>query len=105
MKVQANTYDAEMGRTGGGTFNTFLRSGTNEIHGSAFGYLRRTEWLANNFFSNRAGQPIPDQPFKNYGGSIGGPVRGNNYLLDGVPITDSTNRAVIIPTIESVQEV
>ena len=75
MKVQANTYDAEMGRTGGGTFNTFLRSGTNEIHGSAFGYLRRTEWLANNFFSNRAGQPIPDQPFKNYGGSIGGPVR------------------------------
>ncbi len=56
MKVQANTYDAEMGRTGGGTFNTFLRSGTNEIHGSAFGYLRRTDWLANNFFSNRAGQ-------------------------------------------------
>jgi len=55
MKVQANTYDAEMGRTGGGTFNTFLRSGTNEIHGSAFGYLRRIEWLANNFFSNRAG--------------------------------------------------
>jgi hypothetical protein len=75
MKVQANTYDAEMGRTGGGTFNTFLRSGTNELHGSAFGYLRRTEWLANNFFSNRAGQPIPDQPYKNYGGSIGGPVR------------------------------
>ena len=74
MKVQANTYDAEMGRTGGGTFNTFLRSGTNEIHGSAFGYIRRTEWLANNFFTNRAGQPIPDQPFKNYGGSIGGPV-------------------------------
>ncbi|MEO8596815.1 MAG: TonB-dependent receptor [Candidatus Solibacter sp.] len=74
MKVQANTYDAEMGRTGGGTFNTFLRSGTNEIHGSGFGYIRRTEWLANNFFSNRAGQSIPDQPFKNYGGSIGGPV-------------------------------
>src|ERR1051326_1103921 len=75
MKVQTNTYDAEMGRTGGGTFNTFLRSGTNDLHGSAFGYLRRTEWLANNFFSNRAGQPIPDQPYKNYGGSIGGPVR------------------------------
>jgi hypothetical protein len=75
MKVQANTYDSEMGRTGGGTFNTFLRSGTNELHGSAFGYIRSTDWLANNFFSNRAGQPIPDQPFKNYGGSIGGPVR------------------------------
>lgn len=75
MKVQSNTYDAEMGRTGGGTFNTFLRSGTNELQGSAFGYIRETEWLANNFFSNRAGQPRIDQPFRNYGGSIGGPVR------------------------------
>jgi hypothetical protein len=74
MKVQANTYDAEMGRTGGGTFNTFLRSGSNDLRGSAFGYLRQTDWVANNFFSNRAGQGKPDQPFKNYGGSIGGPV-------------------------------
>ena len=75
MKVQANTYDAEMGRTGGGTFNTFLRSGTNQVHGSAFGYIRETDWIANNFFSNRAGQANPDQPFKNYGGSFGGPLR------------------------------
>jgi hypothetical protein len=35
----------------------------------------------------------------------GGPVRGNNYLLDGIPITDANNRAIIIPTLESVQEV
>jgi hypothetical protein len=75
MKVQANTYDAEMGRTGGGTFNTFLRSGTNQVHGSAFGYMRETEWLANNYFSNAAGTPRIDQPFRNYGGSIGGPIR------------------------------
>ncbi len=75
MKVQSNTYDAEMGRTGGGTFNTFMRSGTNQVRGSAFGYMRETAWLANNFFSNRAGAPIIDQPFRNYGGSIGGPIR------------------------------
>jgi hypothetical protein len=75
VKVQANTYDAEMGRTGGGTFNTFLKSGSNTMHGSAFGYLRETEWVANNFFSNRAGQPRIEQPFRNYGASIGGPVR------------------------------
>jgi len=34
----------------------------------------------------------------------GGPVRGNNYTLDGISITDSTNRAVIIPSVEAVQE-
>lgn len=75
VKVQSNTYDAEMGRTGGGVFNTYLRSGTNQMHGSAFGYMRQTDWLANSFFANRAGQPIIDQPFRNYGGSIGGPIR------------------------------
>ena len=74
MKVQANTYDAEMGRTGGGTFNTFLRSGTNEVHGSRVRLHSRDRWLANNFFSNRAGQPRIEQPFRNYGGSIGGPI-------------------------------
>jgi trimeric autotransporter adhesin len=74
VKVQANTYDAEMGRTGGGVFNTYLKSGGNEFHGSALGYMRQTEWLANNFFNNRAGLPVTDQPFRNYGGSIGGPV-------------------------------
>jgi hypothetical protein len=35
----------------------------------------------------------------------GGPVRANNYLLDGVPITDLLNRAAIIPSIEAVEEV
>jgi trimeric autotransporter adhesin len=32
LKVQASTYDAEVGRTGGGTFNTVLRSGSNQLH-------------------------------------------------------------------------
>ena len=74
VKVQANTYDAEMGRTGGGVFNTTLRSGSNELHGSLVGYTRQTDWLANGFFQNASGTPRAETPFYNYGGSIGGPV-------------------------------
>ncbi|MEZ5404008.1 MAG: TonB-dependent receptor [Bryobacteraceae bacterium] len=74
VKIQANTYDAEMGRTGGGVFNTYLKSGSNGLHGSAFGYMRQTEWAANSYFNNRGGLPRAEQPFRNYGGSIGGPV-------------------------------
>src|ERR1039458_6593829 len=55
VKVQSNAYDAEMARTGGGMFNTYLKSGTNEWHGSLFGSLRQTSWAANNFFNNTAG--------------------------------------------------
>lgn len=74
VKVQANTYDAEIGRTGGGVFNTTLKSGTNSLHGSLLGYTRQTDWLANNYFLNQSGTPRPDTPFYNYGASIGGPV-------------------------------
>ena len=74
VKFQANTYDAEVGRTGGGIFNTLLKSGTNEIHGSVMGYTRQTDWLANSFFYNAAGIARPETPFYNYGGSLGGPV-------------------------------
>jgi hypothetical protein len=54
VKVQANTYDAQVGRTGGAVFNTLLRSGSNTYHGSVFGATRQTDWLANDFFANRA---------------------------------------------------
>ena len=74
VKLQISTYDAEVGRTGGGTFNLFLKSGTNQVHGSAFGYTWMQDWLANTFFGNAAGAPLTSQPFYNYGGSIGGPV-------------------------------
>lgn len=74
MKVQSNTYDAEIGRSGGGMFNTLLRSGTNQYHGSLGGYIRQTDWLANAYFDRGAGRPIVDQPFRNYYGSIGGPI-------------------------------
>jgi hypothetical protein len=63
-----------MGRTGGGVFNTLLKSGSNEIHGSLFGYTRQTDWLANQFFRNATGQARPDTPYYNWGASFGGPV-------------------------------
>ncbi len=64
-----------MARTGGGMFNTYLKSGTNEWHGSLFGTLRQTSWAANNFFNNAAGIALPEQPNRTFGASFGGPVR------------------------------
>ena len=74
VKVQANTYDAEMARTGGGMFNTLMRSGTNDYHGSLYGHLRRTAWDGNSFFNNASGQPITPQPNDTWGASFGGKV-------------------------------
>ncbi len=75
VKIQANTYDAEMARTGGGMFNTLMKSGTNDYHGSLYGHLRRNAWDANSFFNNAAGIPQSPQPNDTWGVSFGGPVR------------------------------
>jgi hypothetical protein len=74
LKVQVTTYDAEVGRTGGGVYNTLLKSGTNDLHGSLYGVTRQSDFNANNFFFNREGIARPDTPFYSYAGSIGGPV-------------------------------
>jgi trimeric autotransporter adhesin len=74
LKMQVNNYDAEAGRTGGGVFNVTARSGTNNLHGSLFGFLRPNPLQANNFFNNRSGLARPDADYKLYGGSLGGPV-------------------------------
>jgi hypothetical protein len=54
VKVQVHTYDAEMGRTGGGVFNTTLKSGTNTWRGTAFFQTRPAWGAANNYFSQKA---------------------------------------------------
>ena len=109
VKVQANTYDAEMGRTGGGVFNTYLKSGGNKLNGSAFGYMRQTDWMANTYFNNRNGVPIVNQPFRNYGASLGGPIwipkvydgRNKSFFYFGAEAyrqTSSVSNEFAVPT-------
>ena len=74
MKIQANTYDAEAGRTGGGNFNTLLKSGTNTLHGNLYGSTRQSNWAANTWNNNFTGAPRPITTQYSYEGSIGGPV-------------------------------
>ena len=51
--MQVHTYDAEMGRTGGGVFNTTVKSGSNKFHGTGF-YQTRPVWgQSENYFSAR----------------------------------------------------
>jgi hypothetical protein len=86
VKVQVHTYDAEMGRTGGGVFNVSARSGTNQYHGSAF-YQTRPVWGQSlNFFSEKEGGTkestgIADSYYRLYGGGIGGPIFRNRTFF------------------------
>jgi hypothetical protein len=48
--------------------------GTKDFHGALFAYNRNSEFSANNFFSNRSGQPIPFRNRNQFGGKISGPL-------------------------------
>lgn len=74
MKLQTGTYDATMGRTGGGVFNTVIRSGTSDLHGEVLGYYRPLDAQANTFFLNKAGQAVIPETWENWAARLGGPV-------------------------------
>ncbi len=90
VKVQANTYDAEIGRTSGGLFNTTLRSGSSTLHGVLQGETRQTNWGANTYFNNRSSGTVngvfyPQLPrgaaeFYSYVGSLSGPLPLPKFL-------------------------
>ena len=74
VKVQTSGLSAEFGRTQGGIFNLVMKSGTNQIHGSAFGALRNEALNANSFANNARGVPRAKDRENNYAFSFGGPV-------------------------------
>jgi hypothetical protein len=74
FRLLMNNYTAEYGRSGGGIISVVTKSGTNQLHGSLFEYLRNTDLNANNFFLNAQGQPRAILHRNQFGGSVGGPV-------------------------------
>jgi trimeric autotransporter adhesin len=81
VRVQVHTYDSEMGRTGGGVFNTSARSGSNQFHGSGFFLNRPNALVGPNFFNKIRGLETNDQYWRNAGGGFGGPIiRGRTFF-------------------------
>jgi hypothetical protein len=87
FRVLESTYGAEYGRNAGGIVSIVSKSGTNQIHGTAYDYVRNTDFDANDFFLNQQGQPRAVLNRNQYGLTLGGPiviphiVNGRNKLF------------------------
>jgi hypothetical protein len=81
VRVQIHTYDAEMGRTGGGVLNTTGRSGSNVFRGSGFYLFRPNALTSTSFFLRIEDIENDPQKWRSAGGGFGGPiVRGKTFF-------------------------
>jgi hypothetical protein len=80
FKVITNSYSAEFGRVGGAVVNASVRSGTNELHGSVWEFLRNTDLNAVGFFKPAGGQkPVYIQ--NQFGVAAGGPIKKDKLFV------------------------
>lgn len=125
FRVLSSSYSAEYGRSPGGQFSFITRSGTNDLHGSAFEYFRNDALDANNWFNNRSGFAKSKERQNDFGGTFGGPVviprlyRGHDRTffffsyeglrlrqplaatLSNVPSVDLRNNPLVSPVLQS----
>ena len=74
VKVLLTNYQAEYGRSSGGTINVVIKNGTRDFHGGGFYFKRHEQFNANEFFNNLRNIPKQRYRFNYWGGTIGGPV-------------------------------
>ncbi|ADV82454.1 TonB-dependent receptor plug [Terriglobus saanensis SP1PR4] len=102
FKVMTNTYDAQYGRTGGGTVNTILKSGTNAFHGTVFDFWRNSLFDANYYQYKQQEQAKPFHNQHQFGGTIGGPVWKDKtfffFSYEGWREVLPVTRTVTVPT-------
>ncbi len=73
FRILTSNYTAEYGRNGGGIISVVTKSGTNQVHGSAYDFLRNDALNANSFFNKRDGLPKEILKRNQFGFTAGGP--------------------------------
>src|SRR5579871_5734744 len=105
FNVLENTYGAEYGKRPGGQISLVTMSGSNQLHGSVFEFLRNSALDARNYFD----QTLSPPPLRRnqYGGSAGGPlVRDKTFLFgsyEGLRWRLSQSSAAVVPDLNARQ--
>jgi Carboxypeptidase regulatory-like domain len=111
FNVLRDSYGAEYGKRPGGQVSIVTQSGTNQIHGSAYDFLRNSALDAPNFFDQGSAPPFQRNQF---GASLGGPLRtGKTFLFGNYEglrqhlhqtsaafVPDAASRAAAVPSVQ-----
>ena len=80
FNVVSDTYGAEYGKRPGGQISIVTASGTNQLHGTLYEFLRNSALDARNFFDQGN---IPQFQRNSFGGTLGGPIKKDKLFLFG----------------------
>lgn len=83
VRVISSNGNATYGNTNGGTVITVLKSGTNQFHGSLYGFLENYKLDANTWGNNFTGSPKSHYTQTIFGGTFGGPIKHNKLFFFG----------------------
>lgn len=83
FNVVENTYGAEYGKRDGAKISIVTQSGTNQLHGTAFEFIRNSAMDAKSYFDHPLGERIPPFERNQFGGVLGGPIRRNKTFIFG----------------------
>jgi len=99
FKVQTNAYSAEFGRGNGAVMNAVIKSGTNQIHGDVYEFVRNDVFDARNAFDAFGRQGYQQNQF---GATFGGPIIKNRTFFfgdyEGLRIRQALPQLVLVPT-------
>jgi hypothetical protein len=82
-KIALQDYDAESGKSTSGIVRVQTKSGSNEFHGSGFYFYRSSDQQARDPFTNKPGVPLASANWKQFGGSVGGPILKDKLFFFG----------------------
>jgi hypothetical protein len=77
FQVGVSNFSAEFGRAAGGTVNAVTKTGTNQLRGEIFYFIRDDVWQAREFFQPEK----PDERRQQFGASVGGPIRRDKIFF------------------------
>jgi len=112
FKIQTNNYNAEFGRAAGAVLNATVKSGTNQVHGDVWEFLRNDVLDANDYFLNHAGKPRSEFRRNQFGFTLGAPVfiphlyngRNKTFFFTDYEGTRSAQGNAIVGTVPTLAE-
>jgi len=101
-KIQTSTFAPEFGRTPGAQLSILTKSGTNQLHGSVFEYLRNDVFDSRDYFARVNNLPRPAEKQNDFGGTFGGPIIPNKlfffFSYEGLRLRVPFTRTDLVPS-------